>query len=72
MTNKLQKICITLALITIMFPLIFTKKTVHYYISLPDQILYEPRMELFVIPLSFIVLTVVISIWKEEINKLSS
>jgi len=65
--EKLQKICYTLILITALFPFLFCRKIIHHYSTLPDSTIYEPRIELLIIPLSFIILTFIINIWEQEI-----
>ncbi len=59
--NSFQKILLTGMLITLTFPAIFTEKVVTEYHTYKT-----PRMELFVIPVIFMIIFFICEIWKPK------
>lgn len=68
--DKVVKLLITLSMLSLSFPLVFTKKEVIHYATLGDKVYYQPRMELFAIPVCFIILLFLYCLWQKEIYQL--
>lgn len=66
--DKIRKFLLTGMLITLLFPLIFVKTYSVTYSTLGTRTYSIPRFELFLIPLVFLVLTVLTVIWSKEIE----
>ena len=62
MKSKIEKILLTCFLITLFFPMIFTKK-------IPNSLYVVPSFELFPIPITFLILFLIYQIWKPEKHK---
>lgn len=61
----IQKTLLSLLLITLTLPIIFTNEIVTPYTKYT-----EPRFELFAIPISFLILLILTVIWEDELGKL--
>lgn len=58
-------------LISLIFPFIFQKKTVHHYgFGMPDMVFTLPRLELFGIAVGFLILWVLTELWEKELKQL--
>jgi Na+(H+)/acetate symporter ActP len=67
----IQKILLSLTLISLTFPFIFQKKTVHHYrFDMPDMEFTLPRLELFGITVGFLILWVLTELWEKELKQL--
>ena len=68
---KIDKILISLVLITVFLPVIFTKKHVVHYLTLGDIAYETPRSELFSIPLGLIIILIITMVWRKELKRYS-
>lgn len=63
--DKIRKILLSLTITTLLLPFIFQRE-----IHLMDRILHKPRLELVLIPATFLILLALHEIWFFEIQKL--
>jgi hypothetical protein len=60
--TKLGNLLLSLGLLTLLLPLVILKKRVVHYTALRDITYYDPRPELFAVPIGFFILFFILKI----------
>lgn len=68
-TKKIAKVLITAVIITLPLPLILFESHTVDYGTLGKRMYHMPRVELFSIPIFFLILLVLLLVWRNEIDK---
>jgi hypothetical protein len=59
------KFLLSCIVLTVFLPMMFPETVIHHYSTLPDLVLKTPRLELFYIPIGFLILLALNLIWHE-------
>lgn len=66
--EKIVKTFLSLALLTVFLPMIFVERYTVHYSTLGDKTYSSPRFELLLVPIFFIVMIMLIMLWRKELE----